>query len=380
MTGKTMTQKHFAALITASMLSPLLRSLPRAVVKAADKDAWLCIFPAFLLLLFLYAIQGRLLRKVPPGKGYADLILHCLGPVAGRIILILYGIWFLFYSGFILRSGTERLVAAVYPERPILPFMIVMTTLCLVAALGTLRAAGRAAFLLRSFLLAALTLVFIFAAPNISRENLTPIFQADAAGILLGSFSIAAIGGLGGCFPFLLRYVEPFDHPVRKAVPLVLICLAVAGLLCFEIVGTFGAALTEKLAYPFFLMVRDISIFHVTQRIEAVVVVFWIFADFILCSSMLRCAHECIRTVFHLPDPETEPALSLKGGKWLIWIEAALIPVFGFLVTSSAFELEKWADGIVPLAGLFMFYALLPVIAVIGGLRDFVKAIKRHGP
>lgn len=379
MNGNTLTQKQFSAMITTSLLSPLLRSLPRAVVQTAGKAAWLSIIPAFFLLLAMMALQGCLVRQLPPGKGYADLILKWLGPVAGRAVLIVFWAWFIFYSGFVLRSGAERLVAAVYPESPPLPFLLVMTVLCLLVSLGSLRAAGRTAYLLRIFLLFALAMVLFFAAPNISRENLLPIPWNNTKGTLLGALPIAAIGGLIGCFPFLMGYVEPIDQPVRKSVSLVLICLAIAGLICLEVVGTFGAELTEKLAYPFFLMVRDISIFHITQRIEAVVVVLWIFADFILCAAMLRCAFECIRLVFSLPNPETEPLLSLKNGRWLMWIGAALVVFCGSYLTNSALKLEEWSDRIVPYLGAFLIYAVLPILFFIGWVRGKTANTKRHG-
>lgn len=377
MTPKPIPQKQFAAMILTSMLSPLLRSLPRAAVHSAGKGAWLCVLPAFFLLLTMLALHGCFIRQLRPGMGYADLILKWLGPVAGRLVLLMYWTWFLFYTGFILRSGAERLVAAAYPESAVFPFMLVIATLCLLVALGSLRAAGRCAFLLRSFLLIALGLILLFAAPNISRENLTPVPWMDFKGILLGSLPIAAIGGLAGSFPFLMRYVEPVEQPARKAVPLILVTLAIAGVLCVEVVGTFGPALTEKLTYPFFLMVRDISIFRITQRIEAVVVVLWIFADFILCASMLRCAHECIRALLSLPDPEMAPLFSLKDGRWLLWVETGLILLFGSLVTRTAFQLEKWGDLVIPLAGALLMYAALLLFFFIGWIRGKIEPNKK---
>ena len=373
-------QKQFAAMILTSMLSPLLRSLPRAAVHSAGKGAWLCILPAFFFLLAMLALHRCFLRHLGPGKGYADLLLKWLGPVAGRLVLLLYWAWFLFYTGFILRSGSERLAAAVYPESAVFPFMLVVAALCLLVALGTLRAVGRCAVLLRSFLLVALGLILLFAAPNISRENLMPVPWMDYNGILLGSLPIAAIGGLAGSFPFLMGYVEPLKQPARKAIPLILATLAISGVLCIEVVGTFGPALTEKITYPFFLMVRDISIFRITQRIEAVVVVLWIFADFILCSSMLRCAHECIRAVFSLQNPEREPLFSLKNGRWLLWVETGLILLSGVLVTRTAFQLEEWGDHIIPLAGVLLMYVALLLFFFIGWIRGKTEPYKKgHG-
>lgn len=369
MNGKMLTHKQFAAMIVTSLLSPLLRSLPRATVGPAGQGAWLSIAPAFFLLLAMLAFQGLLIRQLRPGEGYSQLLLRWLGPVAGRVVLLLYCAFFLFYTGFIFRSGSERLVAAIYPESPLFPFMLVMMGLCLLVSLGTLRAVGRTAFFLRSFLLIALGLILIFAVPNVNWNNISPFPWNNTRGILLGSLPIAAIGGLAGAFPFLMRYVEPAEQPVRRSIPTLLFMLILAGVLSFEVTGTFGAALTEKLSYPFFLMVRDISIFHITQRIEAVVVVLWMFADFILCSSMLRCAYETIRTVFSLPDPEREPVFSLRNGRWVLWLEAGIVLICSYFITSSTFELERIADRFIPLLGFSFMYIGLALFWCIGWLR-----------
>ncbi len=369
MNHKLLTQKQFAALIFTSLLSPLLRSVPRAAVTIAGRGVWISMIPAFFILLALVLFLNVLIRRLRPGEGFADLFMRWLGPAGGRIILLLYGLWFLLYAGFVLRSGAARLVAAVYPDSPIFPFLAIMLTLCLLAALGTLRAAGRTAFLLQSFLLAALGLILLSAAPNITFKNLLPIPLDNISGILLGSLPFAAMGSLGACFPFLLSYVEPIEEPGRKAIPLVLGFVFIGIILCLEVVGTFGPGLTARLSFPFFLMVRDISVFRITQRIEAVVVVLWIFADFILCTAMLRSTFEILRTVFSLPNGEDGPIFSLRKGRWLLWAEAALVLAGGLFISRSSFETAALSDRIIPFIGAVYVYIGMPLCWFIGFLR-----------
>ena len=373
MKEKHITQKQFAALIFTSLLSPLLRSVPRASVHTAGRGVWLSMLPALLLLMALAAFLSVLIRQLRPGEGFADLFLRWLGPVAGRIVLLLYGIWFLLHAGFVLRSGAARLVAAIYPESPIFPFLIVMLALCLLAALGTMRAAGRTAFLLQSFLLAALGLILLSAAPNVSVKNLLPVPLDNVSGILLGALPFASMGALGATFPFLMRYVEPIDEPGRKAMPLVLGFGFIGLILCLEVVGTFGPALTQRLSFPFFLMVRDISVLRITQRIEAVVVVLWIFADFILCTSMLRCSYEIFRAVFRLSEPEEEPMFSLRKGRWLLWVEAGVVLASGYFISTSSFETAALSDRIIPFVGAGYIYIGMPLCWFVGFLRGKIQ-------
>lgn len=373
MNHNLLTQKQFAALIFTSLLSPLLRSVPRASVAAAGRGVWISMISTMLLLLALAAFLSVLIRQLQPGEGFADLFLRWLGPVAGRLVLLLYGAWFLLYAGFVLRSGAARLVAAVYPESPIFPFLFTLLALCLLTALGTVRAAGRTAYLLQSFLLAALGLILLSAAPNVSLKNLLPVPMDNISGILLGGLPFAAMGSLGACFPFLLGYVEPIEEPGRKAIPLVLGFVFIGIILCLEVVGTFGPGLTARLSFPFFLMVRDISVLRITQRIEAVVVVLWIFADFILCTSMLRCTYEILRAVFSLPDPEAESIFSFRNGRWLIWLEALVILASGLYISRSSFQTAELSDRVIPLIGALSIYIGMPICWFVGFLRGKIQ-------
>ena len=145
MRDRMVTRKQFAAAIFTGLLSPLMRVLPRSSVLLAGKAAWLSVAPAFLALLALMALMNALRRALLPGEGMANLLLRVLGPWFGRLALLLYAAWFLFYAGFLLRSGAERLTATVYQQSAVTPFIVVMLALCLLAALGTLRATVRTA-------------------------------------------------------------------------------------------------------------------------------------------------------------------------------------------------------------------------------------------
>lgn len=368
-----LTQKQLGALIFISFLSPLLRSVPRASAAAAGRGVWLSMVPAAVILLALAAFTGVLIRSLHPGEGLAGLFMRWLGPVLGRIFLLLYGAWFLLYAGFVLRSGAARLVAAVYPESPLFPFLAATLVLCLLAALGTVRALGRTAHLLLCVLLGALGLILLFAAPNISPPNLLPIPTKNLSGILLGALPAAAMGALGACFPFLMGYAKPVEDPGRKGAFLGLGFAFIGLILSLEVIGTFGPGLTERLDFPFFLMVRDISVFRMTQRIESVVVVLWIFADFILCTAMLRCAFEALRAVFSLPEPDGAPMFSMKNGRWLILLEGAAVLAGGYFISRSSFETAVLADRVIPFIGACFVYIGMPLGWCIGWLRGKTK-------
>lgn len=375
MTGIPLTRRQFAAACFVALLSPLMRLLPRIAVQLAGRGAFLSVIPAFFGLLPLVWLVTAYGRYMKPGEGMAQLLMGWLGPVFGRAVLLLYAGWFLFYAGFILRSGAERLVATVYPNSAVTPFVLITLALCLLTAMGTLGAAARTAVLFRAILLAVLGIVFVFSVPNISPENLLPLTGDDALPILLGAWPLMTLGGAAVCFSFLFGYVERGERPLRHAIPSMLLLLAVSALSCVEVVGTFGPGLTGQLNYPFFIMIRDVSILNLFQRIEAVVIALWVFTDYTLCTLLLRCAYEALRPVFHLSPPEGRPMFSLRRGRWVLLAEGAAAFLCSRLIPSAADEFLLWSDRIVPIVGDILIYGLLPLLWIVTA-----AARKKSGP
>ncbi len=369
MNDTAVTRRQFAAVIFTAMLSPQLRVLPRAAVLIAGKGAWLSVFPAALILFALSLLMDALRRRQLPGEGMASLILRVLGPAAGRIMLLLYAAWFLLYAGFTLRAGAQRLTATVYLQSGPDPFVVIMLIVCLPAALGTLRATARMGIILRFILLAVLLFAAVFSAPNVSLQNLFPLYLEDAPDILLGAWPIVAVGGLAALFSFLNGYVEPLEKPRSYSLRHIALFSLVGILLCLETVGTFGEVLTTRLSFPFFTMVRDISLFNVAQRVEAVVIVVWVFTEFILCILLLRSAFEALRTVFRLPKSEYLPTFDFHRGRWLYLVEAFAVYLCAHFIAPSSEALQLWSELLIPLLMIFFVFGGFLLLWIVGRLR-----------
>ncbi len=360
----SLSRAQFTAAIFLALLSPLIRIMPRGAAALAGRGCWLSPLPA-LALLGLYGWYYR--RRLAAGESLGARILRTLGPAFGRAILGLFAAVFLLYAGFVLRVGADRLVVTVYPRSGSAVFYTVLTLLCLTAALGTLRALGRTAVILRAIMLAVLAMCFAFSLPDWNRENLTPLALSDAGGIFLGALPLVNVGGLFACFGFLEGYAPADEPPGRACFGWLAALMLTAALLCLSVLGSFGPALTLKMSYPFFVMVRDVSLLRLADRIEAVVIAIWIFSDFMMCTLMLRCAHEALRLCFSLPEPEEIPWGSLRGGRWLLLPEAAAVWCAAHFIANDSFALIPWSDKIMPALFAALIFGLLPLLLVLGG-------------
>lgn len=362
----SMTRRQFSACIALGLLSPMIRVLPGAAVRLGGAGAWLSTLPAFGFILLYAVFILRFLRRTDGGMG--DLFLHCLGPVAGRAALIIYGAGFLLYAGFLLRVGADRFVTTVYPDSGPMVFYSVMLLLCLMAALGKLRALGRTAVILLSMMLAVLALTFLSALENVEAAHLR-LGAADIPGVFLGALPIVNVGAFFACLTFLMRYAGDSERRLGPYLPCFGTLAALCFLLCLTVVGSFGPALTGRMIYPFFILVRDLSVFSLGSRITALIVAMWVFSDFCLGTLMLRCCHECLVLCFSLPEVEDGPYFSLRGGRWLLLCEAAVVWLSAHFIAPDTFALQAWSDRRIPLMYAALSLGGLPLVWLIGKLR-----------
>lgn len=361
-----LSRPQLVAAVFLALLSPLIRVMPRASAILAGRASWLCALPAFLLLLGFGLFMRRFLRRE---ESLSRLFLRCLGNIPGRAALVLYGLAFLFYAGFILRIGADRLVVTVYPSSGPGVFYTVLTLLCLMAAMGTLRALGRTAVILRCVMLTVLAFAFLFSLPDLDMRNLGPVHWSDVPGILLGSLPLLNVGGLFACFGFLDRYAPAPNGRGRPEILWLGILMLLAVLLCVTVVGSFGTALTLRMSYPFFVMIRDVSLLNLADRIEAMVIVLWVISDFMMCALMLRCAHEALRSAFDLPDPEERSFSDLRGGRWLLLPEGAAVWCAAHFIARDSYGLIPWSEQIIPYAFSALVFLGFPLIWLVGKLR-----------
>ena len=221
-------------------------------------------------------------------------------------------------------------------------------------------------------LFVVLVFTLVFALPELNVKGMLAVSTADIGPVLLGSLPLLNIGAGILVYPTFREGLVPIAPGRGKAAAkwLVRVCL-LAVLLSVFAIGMLGAELTAHLSYPFFTMLRNISIFHAVERFEALVVGLWVLPDFILISLMLMLASGGLRTVFGCPPKPGEGCklLNLKNGRALIWLCAAAALAGGLLLAPNSFNLEFYSRYLIPALTLGFTIGGISIIFVIGKLR-----------
>lgn len=349
------------------MLAPALRIFPAETAALAGRAMWLCPLAAAPLLVGYMHFLTKLMACRNEGENFQDLTLRALGPKGGRLALGLMSLWMLCYSGFILRAGVDRLIVTTYPNSSPASFAVVMGALALSAALTTPRALVRMARMVRPVVLGVLLLLFVFACFSVDMNNLHPVTGNDLIPTLMGSavsIDIVCCSAMAMCL--VMGGLEKREGEFGRLCLWMAEVLLLLTLLGIAVVGTFGPELSANLSRPFFVLVKNMVFFRTVERVEALVVMLWIFPDFLLTSVYLWAGQYSLRRLFGLDAGYTGKTLDFSGGRFIIWLSATFVTVFALVIAPDALSLEMWSKYFIPAMNLSFAFLFFPFIYVIG--------------
>ena len=142
-------------------------------------------------------------------------------------------------------------------------------------------------------------LSFIGLIPIIQISNLKPIFQFNGKNILDGlilfySFNIT---------PILLIAIIPKDKIIKCNIKKALIISSIFSIITLFFVtlftlSSFGYEISALYEYPEFAVLKNISLFGLTSRIESILVVQWLFDMYIYNLFVIYFIYKCISCLF----------------------------------------------------------------------------------
>ena len=363
-----LTPRQAGAVCFVALLPPATRLLPGLCAQTAGRAGWLCPLAALPALLLVAWLMRRLCAGAGPGEDLGCLILRGLGRGPGATLLFVYGLWLVFYAGFSLRSSASRFIYTIYPGAPPWPFVIAGLVMGLFAVLAPVKALARASELFRWLLLLALAPILLLGLADVDFGSLLPVYPSDALPVLEGALSAL---GTGAFLLVNIGFLERGPGELRRG----RFCLGAALLMALLVavtVGRFGHELTGRLTYPFFALVRNTSVFGVTERIEALVTALWVLSDFVLFAFALSAGSGCLRLAFGLgldAVSEKRALFDLRGGRWLIWLCAALAGLTAALIAPDSASLKLFSELVAPGLNLLAIFGLILPALLIGRAR-----------
>lgn len=358
-TKRKITSHQLMVTAFIGLLSPFIRILPRSSVKLAGHTAWLSVIPALVLGLGYVCLITGFLKRSRPGDNLMTLSDRALGRAGGTVFLTLTLLWLILYGGFIARSASERLLSTVYQGGRPSVFVTAMLIFSVIAAMGSVQNLVRTAEVFLPIIGAVLIFVILASIKDMNPEYLLPVTYRDAGSILLGAVPILDVVGALVYFLFLSADLVDRENLTKKGCRSLTVTLIAVFVVMVVTIGFCAPELTLMFQNAFFMVIRNISIFGIIERIESLIIGVWILTDFVLLTSLVMIAAEVFCHIFRIKKTRL--------------ITAALGAVIGVAATVTfpdAFTLAIASDLYVPVINIVFSYLLMPLVLIIGSIRE----------
>lgn len=278
--------KQLIAMFVLAAAAPLVRSIPGVAAKTAGVSAW--VSPLIVIFLGVVSVitLSRLMNnmKTKDGekiniKNLDDVLCITYGKIFGRMICVIYILWLIILMAVQTRLFAERFVITLLIYAPADFFIISMLVIAYIMSRLRIEAFGRFSQIFSLLLVVIFGVIILSISKDITVNNLMPVTIYDTKNILLLAVEIA---GICCFFTYGLFFGEKIldKHEINKnkfhiVLPVVIISL----ITILTTIGVFGYRVTGNFAQAFSMALKSISIFGSIERIESILIAFWVVAD-----------------------------------------------------------------------------------------------------
>lgn len=284
--------RQFRQLLYLVMLPVVVRTMPGRLAETAGAAGWLAPLAALLPTLPVAWLAVRLITPTPGRwRGMAEVFCHALGPVAGRVLSLIYLVWLLVLTCDVLRLYGERFLSSIYEHMSPAPFFVVLLLLVFWMLRGSFAALARVNQIFFPALAVVLLAVLLLSLHSVEPIQVLPIRGQDALPVGRAVLPMMNVMALAFYTTFLAGGIRQREtsRPGRFLWGLGGFCLF-AALFQFVVTGNFGAALAARIRLPLFALSKQIRILGAFERMESVTISLWVFTDLILvCTMLLAC-------------------------------------------------------------------------------------------
>jgi spore germination protein KB len=262
-------------LVSNSILASMILVVPALLSAEAGQDAWISVLIAGVMGVLIGVLVVSLGLRFPK-KNLVEYSIDLLGPWFGRIVCIVFALFFLLISAYQVRSFSILLIIETIPETPLIVLDALLVVLVAYGVYLGLEVFSRVNEIVFPLFIAVFFFLFALAAPEMDLVQLKPYLTNTFPDIVWGGVILTAFYAEGA---FLLMIIPSLRSP-EDAKKLVLTVAAILLVVMFiDVVGLialFGAPETSLMMFPTFELAKTVSLGTFLERIESLVVGIWV--------------------------------------------------------------------------------------------------------
>lgn len=340
------------ALLTVNIISTAILYPPGFVPQLAGRDAWISFALSGVFGLSIVYLVVLLCSRYP-GLNLLQIGEAVLGRFLGKLVGFGFVLFFISTTAAIILEFSDFMVTAFMPRTPLAVFNILMILFSLYAVYLGLEVICRVSEAAVVPILVFFLFTMVFMIGEVELPSLLPVLDAGFMPVLRGSLFFLSWTAqaflLGMLYPYLVRPQQAAKIGIYAIA--IISFYMIAGAIFLE--GALGSGQVARLLYPLLSFARLIKAGGFLERLEAVVILIWIFGQYIKISLFIYFSAFSIRQVFGLADYRT-----------FLWPLAALIAVLSLTVIGNSMELENLLKSI--FSPFVLLFALIIPLCLFG--------------
>lgn len=273
--GRQLTLLTFTFIIATGTLF-----VPSIVAHEAMQDGWLSVLiggaAGVIVVLIVTFLGGR-----HPGKSLIEYSETIVGKWVGKIIGLVYILFFLHLSSIIVREISSTIQGTLLQETPLEGITIIIFLASAYSVKMGLETITRANSINLIVTFIAIFAVLLLLLKDMNPKMLTPVLSSGLLPVLKGSVSPAG----WFCEVVSIAFIIPFiNKPKETRVCTLIGVLWAAATLAFMaalVIMVFGPQFASILAFPTLEAVRYINVGQYLQRVEITFLIPWIISNYI---------------------------------------------------------------------------------------------------
>ncbi|BBH19126.1 germination protein [Paenibacillus baekrokdamisoli] len=265
-----------------SVLATALLLVPSITAKHAERDLWLSpIWASSIGFLIVYIVYQ--LNKLYPKESIVEYSQHILGRIPGKLIGLIYLVFYLHINGIIIREYGEFVVSTTLLQTPMVMVLGSIVLVCAFAVRGGVEVLGRCA----QFFMPGVTILFllliVLLIPDLHPKNMFPMMEHGLKPSFLGSVVPQGWFSEFMLISFLLPFLSDREKGMKWGMISVVAVMLLMVLTNFAILFLFGGV-TGVLVYPVITAARYISLADFFEHLESIVMAIWVASAFVKIS------------------------------------------------------------------------------------------------
>ncbi len=352
--------RQFFIIFVIGVAALVIRIVPKYSAYFAEQNTWIsslaALIPMFVLLYIFYAIMRK-----GKDKSLERSFERILGKTGAKIVMALYLIMCIIFLTFRIRYFAEKCMASIFTSVQIEFFIISLLFVVYLITRNNIQGFARFSEFIWIPLLFFIAAVFFITIPEIKIANIYPTTIYDIDNIFMGVLPITAIFVYLPCMLFLVEHVKDKEIFLKTGMKYVTVAASIGAVITLTTVGVFGSKLSQAFTQPYFIALKNIELFTVLERMEALAITFWIVTDIVLIIALIYVITELITKIFNTDSRKNMiiPVLFLEY-------------ILSIYAVNNIFELEDYSRGIGGLLYILFGVVVPVVIYLIGKFRKVI--------